>query len=207
VVTPYEIPTPYSIASLTDAQGCFALDYVESFDVIYFTHESEMYPPYKLERLGGTNWRFVLPIFQGGPFQAANPNDTIAVFASAITGNGITLYASAAIFPPTVIGSQFYLEQQDIRNVTAWEPGKSIIKGDLRRYLFVTYKAIQVGASALSGSVPPTHTQGSAWDGSGNGNVLWEYQDPGYGSVQITAVGATPGGTTVAITGATAAVR
>jgi hypothetical protein len=206
VQTPYEIPTPYSIASLTDAQGCFALDFVESFDVIYIAHESAMYPPYKLERMAGAVWRFILPIFQGVPFAPANPNDTIAVYASAISGNNVTLTASANIFPPTVIGAQFYLEQQEIRNITAWEPGAPMTKGELRRYLFVTYKAIQVGVAGKTGTAPPTHTQGSAWDGSSNGHVLWEYQDPGYGSVQITAVGTpTPTGNVFPITGATAA--
>lgn len=201
----YQIASPYLSSDLTDG-GYFALRYAQSGDVIRITNTKQTFVPYKLSRLGNTNWTLVAMPHKGGPFAPLNNIDAIVVYASAETGVGITLTASAAIWKPGHVGALFYLEQNNIRDVDPWEPGKTASKGVIRRYNGVQYEAIQIGVGAMTGSVPPTHTSGAQWDGRRAGNgVLWDFRDAGYGHLTITAVAAAPAGSAKTITGATAA--
>jgi hypothetical protein len=63
----YEIPSPYTTADLTNADGTFALRVVQSADVIYIAHSA--YAPRKLSRLGATDWTLQTVTFAGGPFK------------------------------------------------------------------------------------------------------------------------------------------
>jgi len=55
-----------------------------------------------------------------------------------------------------------------------------------------------------TGSIPPTHTSGQQWDSAQGGQgVRWEYRDPGYGFVRLTARGADPVGAALPITNIT----
>lgn len=182
----YEIPSPYSVADLTNSDGTFALGLTGSNDVIYMTMRG--YKPRKLVRAGGTNWSITTLDNQGGPFKPVNITAT-TVYASARTGVGITLTASTAIFQSSHIGSNFYLEQKTVNAITQWEPGKVVVLNDLRRSDGKNYKALNGGTT---GSIKPIHTTGAAYDGSAS--VQWEFQDPGYGWATITAIGG--GGTT-----------
>jgi hypothetical protein len=192
--------------------------------VVYITHRSKNFSVYKLERFGPLNWQLVAVNFLGGPFAAANPGTNPVVFASAQTG-AVTLYASVNtaanqgpnIFDPDqngdLVGSLFQLTQWNIREVKPWEPGATInVRGALRRYNGVTYEAVDGDGNIpwTTGSVPPTHSQGVAWDtgkapGAATGHgVLWSYRDDGEGFAQITGVGtSSPPGTVVNITSIT----
>jgi hypothetical protein len=221
---PYQITTPYGFADLTDSSSRFQLVFAQSADVIYITHRSKRFPVYKLERFGPLNWQLVQVNFLGGPFAAANPGTNPCVYAGGQTG-AVTLFASVNtaanegpnIFDPDqngdLIGSLFQLTQWNIREVKPWEPGATVnVRGALRRYNGVTYEAVDGDGNLpwTTGSVPPTQSQGVAWDtgkapGAATGHgVLWAYRDDGSGFVQITSVGtSSPAGAQVSITSIT----
>ncbi|SAL59666.1 gp12 [Caballeronia peredens] len=201
---PYEIASPYSSGDLIDADGLFSLDFVESADVVYITHQN--FAPRKLSRLGPTNW--VLSIVQpiGGPFEIENTSPT-TVYASGQTGS-VTLTASAPIFVPGHVGGLFLLKRKSAAGITQWNQPDLILNGDLRMSDGKTYKAISPDLTPVprvTGPNKPVHTEGALWDG-GDANkalyytpvgtttaidarvgVLWEYEDPGYGVLLITA--------------------
>ena len=230
ILIPYSIYSPYGFADLFDIKDFLQLVYVQSADVIYIAHRSKTFPGYKLSHYGATNWTLAPVNFLGGPFATPNPGSNPCVYASAQTGNGITLTASAAvpnpndmnatpnIFDPegngSLIGSLIQLTQNNIRTVKQWESTVTVVAGQRRRYNGVTYECL-IGATVTytdgvaaggTGTIPPTHLSGQAWDGGGSGNgALWEYRDPGAGFAQIVALGAEPTGSMVPITNITSA--
>jgi hypothetical protein len=179
VGVPYEIVSPYAIADLTNADGSCALQFVQSGDVVYLAHSSEAVKAYTLTRFANTNWVFAEYAPNQGPFLEEN-GTTTTVIASATTG-AITLTASAATFVATDVGRLVRLQVQNL-NVKPWEAGKVYAINDLARFDGKTYKAL---TAATSGSAPPTHEQGNAFDGQAG--VQWAYQDAGYGIARITA--------------------
>lgn len=187
VGAPFEVTTPYTTADLTNDDGTFALRFVQSGDVLYIVHPD--YAPRKLTRTGAATFTLSTLVPDGGPFQELDPGETRTVWASANTGNGITLTASSAIFLSAHIGSLFYLQKKSDDTVTQWEPGKSITSGDIRQSNGVYYQAAN---TATTGTIRPTHRAGSLFDG--DAGVKWTYLDPGFGWVKITAIGG--GGTT-----------
>lgn len=174
---PYEVATPYSAADLVNADGAFAIDYVQSGDVIYLAHRS--HAPRKLSRYADTNWTLTTYDPTGGPWQDTNTTAT-TIYASANTG-AVTLTASAALFDAGMVGTLIYLEQRAISGVEQWEVGKTITAGDKRRSGVRNYLALN---NATTGTVTPTHTDGAVYDG--DGAVQWEYLDAGYGWARIT---------------------
>lgn len=175
----YEIPTPWAVADLTSSEGTFTLDMQQSGDIIYVTHPS--YYPRKLSRYGATEWTITEADIKGGPFDDVDPDQAVTVYASARTGTGVTLTASAATFAATDVGRLFYLEQKKANAIKPWVSGQIPGTGNLRRSNGITYKALN---GATCNAVAPTHTSGSEFDG--DVGVNWEYQDPGYGWAKIT---------------------
>lgn len=173
----YEIPTPWSTADLTNADGTFSLRFVESNDIVYICHKN--YPPRKLSRYSGTNWQLSIITPKKGPFKTVNTTAT-TVYASAATGS-VTLTASSSIFDVSMVGSLFYLEQMSVLAINMWQSGTAFSAGDLARSAGVNYKTT---AGGTSGGVKPIHTEGTVNDGSPG--VAWAYQDPGYGYGIIT---------------------
>lgn len=183
----YEIPAPWAAADLTKADGTFRLWMEQSGDVVYITHPD--YAPRKLVRFGDTNWQLQVLDFEGGPFIGVDPDETRTVYASAATGNGITLTASAAIFTTDHIGTLFLLETKLADAVTQWEVAKAVGAGVERRSDGNVYSSVN---AATTGAVKPTHTEGARYDG--DTGVQWQYLHSGYGWARITAIGG--GGTT-----------
>lgn len=175
----YTLATPYTSADLINADGGFALQMEQSGDVLYIAHPS--YAPRKLARVSATEWTLTTMPATGGPFNDIDPDETVAVYASAKTGSGVTLTASAPTFASTDVGRLFYLEQKKANAVTMWETAKAVTSGDFRRSDGKTYKA---NNTATTGTLKPTHTIGAEYDG--DTGVQWEFQDPGYGWVEIT---------------------
>jgi hypothetical protein len=186
----YEIPSPYITSNLTATDGTFRVDYVQTGDVLFFAHPG--FPPYKLERLGTTNWVMEPADIVNGPFIGTNPDETTTVYASAATG-AITLTASTAIFTADMIETLFLLEQKKIDGYAVWEPGKVIALNAERRSDSNTYRALN---AATTGTVKPTHRLGAKLDG--DTGVQWEYVHSGYGIVRIDGIGG--GGTTATAT-------
>jgi hypothetical protein len=185
--TPVEVVTPYTQADLYNIDGTCKLRFAQSGDFLYIAHPS--YQTRILKRTSATT--FTLTTFEtvGGPFKDVDPDQTITVWASAQTGAGITLTASSAIFLAGHVGSLFYLEQKNVQSITAWEPGKVIALGQRRRSDAKTYEALN---AATTGASRPVHNFGAQFDG--DTGVQWQFRDPGYGYVRITAIGG--GGTT-----------
>jgi hypothetical protein len=211
----YEIPTPYTAANLTNANGTLRLRMVQSGDVIYIVHPS--YPPKKLSRFGPTNWTLTDVDFKAGPFLDIDPDETRTVYASAATGT-VTITASAALFSASDVGTLFLIEEEDLSYIKPWDAGQELSKstttddgpnvlGILRRSDGKTYKCVTNDFAPTStpesvirtGGNKPIHTRGVAADGDGESKyppdsdptvyregVDWEFQDPGYGWVKIT---------------------
>jgi hypothetical protein len=173
----YEIPSPYTAADLINANNTFKLRYVQSGDVVYFVHPD--YPPQKLSRFAPTIWTMTDVQFVGGPFEDLDPDSSITVYASAQTGS-VTLISSAGIFSSSDVGALFLLEQKAVDDIQQWEVGKTISAGDRRRSDGKTYEALNGGTT---GSIRPTHSFGAVYDGG----IQWQFRDPGYGWVKITA--------------------
>lgn len=190
VGAPFEVVTPYTVASLTGTDGTFQLRFVQSNDVLYIVHPD--YPPQKLTRTGAATFTIAEVETVGGPFQDVDPDQTITVYSSHSTGTGRTLTASSAIFLAAHVGTMFYLEQKNVDDIEQWEVNKSITAGDVRRSDGKNYTALN---TATTGSVRPTHSVGAKFDG--DGGVQWEFNDPGYGWATITAIGG--GGTTATV--------
>lgn len=177
--TPVEVTTPWLAADLTTDDGTFALQMVQSGDVLYICHPD--YAPRKLSRTGATTWSIATLAQEGGPFDDYDPDETITVYSSAQTGS-VTLTASSGIFASTDVGRLFYLEQKKANAIKQWETAKAITTNTLRRSDGKTYKALN---NATTGSVKPTHSVGATYDG--DSGVQWEYQDAGFGWCEITA--------------------
>lgn len=177
---PYEIVTPFLAADLTNSDGTFAIRCVGTGDEIYLVHPN--YPPQLLSRFGVTNWT-IAPVQCSPPPFATQNATTTTVYASATTGTGVALVASAATFSAADVGGYFYLGEGDVVDVEQWEADVSITAGAIRRSDGINYRALN---SATTGSIKPTHVSGAVYDG--NTGVQWQFLDPGYGWIQITAV-------------------
>lgn len=182
--TIYEIPSPYTVAELTASDGTLRLDMVQTGDVIFMAHPN--HPPKKLSRLGTTNWTITDCDIKNGPFQDVDPDQATTVYASAATGTGITLTASASIFTAAKVGTLFLLEQKKVDSYKVWEVAKAITLPAERRSDSNVYRALN---AATTGTVKPTHREGAKFDG--DAGVQWDYVHSGYGIVRITAVGGT----------------
>lgn len=105
--TIYEIPGPYSDTQVLDFQ------YAQSADVLFIAQGDVK--PKQLNRMGNTDWSITDYAFEGGPFMLNNTT-AVTLTASAVSGSGVTLTASAATFFPGHVGSiwrlRHYIEGQ-----------------------------------------------------------------------------------------------
>ena len=187
-MSPYEIATPYLRADLATAENTFALRYVQLGDIVWIVHAEGKYPPYRLARLGATNWTLTQDVLAGGPFRDVNLDDNVKVKASAVTGT-VTLTATAALFTAAHVGMMFYMESADPSIVTPYQSTQSIAVGAHMRNDGKVYEAMNSYTYVHDSTqppqrYPPVHTEGEAWDGA----VRWKFLHAGYGWVRITAV-------------------
>lgn len=175
----YEIPSPYPLAALTNADGSCALQVEQSGDVLYIANQYRTYAPRKLTRFGSTKWVFATYAPLDGPFLELNSGST-ALIASGQSG-AVTFTASLALFAATDVGRLIRIEP-DSFTTKPWEPGKAYALNDLVRSDGKTYKAM---GAATSGTSPPVHEHGAAYDGFTG--VQWAYQNAGYGVAKIYA--------------------
>lgn len=198
-VTPYELVVPYTAAEAPHVSA------VQSFDRLYLAHEN--HPPAALSRLTATTFAHADLTFKNGPFQDTNSDEskTVTVTGTFTVGGTATVTCGSAIFDADMVGSPLFLEAKDFSDLTAWEPGyDSVVVGQKRRSDGKAYEAASAGTT---GTIQPTHTSGTEYDGIATGNdvnanpaggVKWTYLHDRYGIGTITAVGG--GGTTATIT-------
>ena len=193
---PYEIVSPYTTADLVTAEGTFALRTLQSKDVMWIVHVEGKYPPYKLTRLGATNWTLAAVQFLDGPFRDVNTDNAMTVQASATLGV-VTVTASTAIFQAGHVGSLFLMYSTDPGTVPPWNAAGSYAALNMQvRNGGNVYQNLNTFAWVASSDQRyiPSHTEGKASDGK----VTWEYVHSGYGWGLITAIGG--GGTTATMT-------
>ena len=189
----YELAVPYGAAEAP------ALSIQQSFDRLYIDHPA--HPPAALARTGAVTFSYAASQLLNGPFNDDNSDEAVTVTASGTSGSGITLTASSPIFAGGNIGALFRLQAKDFSTIKAWEPGMTgVMIGDVVRSDGKAYTALTGGTT---GSVQPTHSEGSAWDGQlrndllnskGPWGVQWAYKHDKFGIVTITGFGG--GGTT-----------
>ena len=189
--------TQVSVATPYAAADCPALHYWQDGDVLYLCHPN--YPPASINRTGATNFTYTALTLKGGPFQNENNNRSLTVYASgSAVGASITLTANSPIFLTGHIGSAFQLQAADLSAYPTWEPGQTVSVGTLWTWEGNIYQCTNAtgGSTGHTGQTPPTHTRGSAWDGtnstdfSGNAfGVEWLYVCNQIGQMTITAVG------------------
>lgn len=197
VGAPLVIATPLFESLLTDTDGTFRIRSVQSGDVRYVAHGNMQ--PSKITRTGASAFTFSPVTFNGGPFDDTIDDNPVTVYASAKTGAGVTLTATANIFQPfaflpnMLVGTLVLLEERKSDQMRAWEPGKVIIVGDTRRSDGKHYHAVTAGNT---GTIRPTHSVGEKYDG--DAGILWAFDDAGFGWAVITAVAV--GGLTCTVT-------
>lgn len=171
---PYELTTPYPLASLA------ALQWVQSADVIYLA--DGLRPIQVLSRLALNNWTIADYKPDTGPFRVQNLTKTLTVQASAATGS-VTLTASAALFAANHIGSLMELKPTDNTAVALWTSNETIAVGALRRYGRNVYELM---AGTNAGTNPPIHSEGEEL--VDNKPTRWKFISDDTGVVRITAV-------------------
>lgn len=95
---PYEITSSYLEAEL------YELQYIQSADMMYIAHKN--HTPVKISRLAHDDWKLETIDFSPPPFRDGNTTET-TITPSAVTGNSITLTASAAVFESGHVGGHF----------------------------------------------------------------------------------------------------
>jgi hypothetical protein len=206
----YEVTTPY-----TAAEAPF-VSTQQNYDRLYMWHGS--HPPASLLRTGATTFSYATLTLKSGPFGDQNTNEaiTVTVAGALEVGGVVTITASSAIFLAGHVGASMLIEAADFSDILAWEPGVKTILKDASSAIVVgvfvrsdgkVYECVSLGGSKYTGSVQPTHTRGSEWDGSkstprgsddnSNGGVQWAYRYDRFGVVTITAFGS---GTSVTAT-------
>ena len=212
--TIYELPTPYSVSQLVDADdNTFKLSIAQSGDVLYIAHP--LWPTKKLSRYdadanGNPHWILSNVAFKNGPFQDANTDKNITLLASSTSGT-ITLTANVPFFSNEMVGQYIYLEPADLSNIRPWTAGQEFPhpvnpalsvppiyrRANGRTYQCVTNASASTANKAIrTGADMPMHTYGTACDGGGDYGLVgtdielegleWKFIDTGFGYVQIT---------------------
>lgn len=173
--SPYEIVSPYGEDDL------FQIQFAQSADVIYLAHRD--YPPYKLGRIAPTNWTLEEIEFDWPPFNDLNTDATLTLTASGLSGTGITVTASSAVFTADDVGRGVKFEEIVESVAREWTPGLAVSAGGLIQWQGRLYQQVSGTTIPSSGGNPPVHTEGEASDGA----VVWNYLHDGQGYGLITA--------------------
>lgn len=181
VGSPAALATPWPASALYDTDATPRIKVVQVNDVMWLVHPN--YLPQKISRIDDYKFQ-VTPMGDGinasVPFKDVNPNNAVTVQASAATGAGVTLTASAPLFAASDVGGWFYMERPRADATPPWETNKASALNDVRsssgRYYIAT------SAATPTGSVRPTHSYGTRLDGT----VPWDWTDDGYGIAAIT---------------------
>lgn len=167
---PVEIESPYDWA---DVQ---ALNTHQSYDVLYCLKRDRK--PREFRRDSATTFSFADLVFDNGPFEDRNRDESIRVNASGVSGT-VTLTATAPIFAETDVGGLFQMEAEDFGDIRAWEPGIQVANGLLLTYAERVYRVVGLGAASRTGGLAPVHTTGVEWDGTGQGTDINDKPAPG----------------------------
>lgn len=166
----FELTTTYATADVKQLQ------FAQSADVLYIAHEN--YPPRKISRTGHTSWTITTIDFDWQPFLDENISTT-TIYASAATGAGITLTASAATFTSDMVNGYVKLREIPASKHDPWETATVYAASATVTHEGNVYKTT---AGGTSGTRPPIHDTGTESDG---GVTDWAFQHPASGYVKI----------------------
>ena len=168
-----EVTTTYS------ATDIFELNHVQSADVLFIAHKD--HEPAKLTRTTATSFTLSDIDFIDGPWLDEN-DSTTTMYASAATGSGITITASASTFSSSDVGR--YIRFREILEIEhdEWAASTSYANNATVRYNGHVYKNT-TGSTQTSGNTPPVHLTGTETYGS----INWQYLHDEHGHVKITA--------------------
>ena len=168
-----EVTTTYS------ATDIFEINHAQSADVLYLAHKD--HEPAKLTRTTATSFTLTDIDFIDGPWLDENDTDT-TMYASAATGTGITITASADTFSSDDVGRYIRFREVLEINHDEWAASTSYASNATVRYNGHVYKQA-TGSTQTSGNTPPVHLTGTET----YGDIDWEYVHDEHGHVKITA--------------------
>ena len=168
-----EVTTTYSVTEI------FEINHAQSADVLYLAHEN--HEPAKLTRTTATSFTLTDIDFIDGPWLDEN-DTTTTLYASAATGSGITITASASLFTSDDVGR--YIRFREILEIEhdEWAASTSYANNTTVRYDGHVYKQV-TGSTQTSGNTPPVHLTGTETYGA----IDWEYLHDEHGHVKITS--------------------
>jgi hypothetical protein len=196
-----QFASPYTTADLA------GLRYRQIADVIYFRHNTGLQPQ-ALERLTDTSWQFNVETFSNGPWLPENISTTSLTFSGGtvttdqnpaagdagvtpaeaiMTGQTVSIVASAAVFTPGMVGDSFRIRAGDgAASIRSWEAGANTPVGWFILSVGNIYVSIADGGGSnkASASTPPVNTSGTQSDGCST----FQFLHDGAGIVQITSV-------------------
>tara|TARA_Y100000004_G_scaffold78095_1_gene87893 strand:- start:3943 stop:6354 length:2412 start_codon:yes stop_codon:yes gene_type:complete len=167
-----EVTTTYS------ATDIFEINHAQSADVLYLAHKD--HEPAKLTRTTATSFTLTDIDFIDGPWLDENDTST-TMYASAATGSGITITASADTFSNDDIGR--YIRFREVLEIEhdEWAASTSYANNATVRFGGHVYKQA-TGSTQTSGNTAPVHLEGTETYGS----IDWEYLHDEHGHVRIT---------------------
>ena len=168
---PVDVVSPYLLADIPD------LHFTQSADTLYIVHKD--HEPAKLTRTSDTAWTLTDITFSPPPFVPQN-DTAITIVVSAVTGVGITLTASTAIFTSADVDTVFQLKEILAARFFLWRTSIAITSGDYRYFGNNLYKA---SSTATTGADAPVHSEGTESDGA----VDWDFVNSGFGWAKVTA--------------------
>lgn len=166
-----EVTTTYSVTEI------FEINHTQSADVLFIAHKD--HEPAKLTRTTATSFTLTDIDFIDGPWLDEN-DTTTTLYASAATGSGITITASASLFASNDVGR--YIRFREILEIEhdEWAASTSYANNVTVRFNGHVYKQV-TGSTQTSGNTPPVHLTGTETYGS----INWEYLHDEHGHVKI----------------------
>lgn len=166
---PVDVVTPYLLADVDD------LHFTQSADTLYIVHKD--HEPAKLTRTSDTSWTLTDIVFDPPPFVPQNDTAT-TIIVSAVTGDGITLTASTAIFTAADVDTIFQFKEILAARFFSWRTNIAITSGAYRYFGTNLYKA---SSTATTGADAPVHSEGTESDGA----VDWDFVNSGFGWAKV----------------------
>jgi hypothetical protein len=195
---PLELAVPYASAEAP------RISTKQSNDRLYLAHGSHF--PGMITRTAAEQFEFGEIPLKDGPFKDFNVEKALTInwSGSGVVGATATIVATFPLFESGHVGSHFMFEVADFSSIPAWEAGQKATtmaigvkrRSDGKVYSCQGFKG--TGSSQpYTGSIEPTHTEGSEWDGSGDivpgttddkSGVLWRYEYDRFGIGKILTV-------------------
>jgi hypothetical protein len=167
-----EVTTTYS------ATDIFEINHAQSADVLYLAHKD--HESAKLTRTTATSFTLTDIDFIDGPWLDENDTST-TMYASATTGTGITITASADTFSSDDVGR--YIRFREVLEIEhdEWAASTSYANNATVRFNGHVYKNV-TGSTVTSGNTAPVHLTGTETYGA----INWQYLHDEFGHVRIT---------------------